>query len=317
MKLQRREKILAAATGGMLVLLVFWFLFMMGDSRSSARLHADLVRLASDIQNKEKMLAAAATDAKQLDQWRRRSLPSDVTIARSLYQNWLRSAANRADFRRMNIDSKEGEARREVFTRLSFTLHGHIRLSGLVEFLYEFYSAGHLQQIRQLDIKPLQNSRDLLDVNMTIEALSLPGADSKDHLSKEPGKGLRLAKLAEYRDPILERNLFAPFVPPTTVRRDDTVDIAQFTFVTAFVEVDGARQVWLQDRVAGKTIKLASGETFQVAGVPGTVQAILPNETAIVDFDGRRRRLALSDNLRGGVELPDEGEKTSAGTSEQ
>ena len=54
-----------------------------------------------------------------------------------------------------------------------------------------------------MDIKPVEKS-GTLDVNMTVEALSLPGADRKDQLSHEPGNGLRLAKLDDYREAIVE-----------------------------------------------------------------------------------------------------------------
>ena len=149
---------------------------------------------------------AGQRDRKRLAEWQRRALPSDRAMARSLYQNWLRGLANRDHFHQLNIESKEVESRRNMFTRISFTVHGHVALADLTQFLYEFYSAGHLQQIRLMDIKPLENSQEL-DVNLTIEALSLPGADRKDQLSKLPGRGLRLAKLDDYREPIAKRDL--------------------------------------------------------------------------------------------------------------
>ena len=101
--------------------------------------------------------------------------------------------------------------------KISFTLHAQAKLGELVQFMYEFYSAGFLHQIRKLDIKPNKNSRDL-DVDLSIEALSLPTAASKTQLSKEAGHGLQLAKLADYRDPIVKRDFFAPYSAATIVR---------------------------------------------------------------------------------------------------
>jgi hypothetical protein len=303
---QRREKVLASVAGGLVALLAVWFLLFGGDSRTSAQLRD---RLRDEVAAKQQRLAAAERDAKRLAQWQRSALPSDNVVARSRYQNWLRGLANRVGFRQLNIESKEVETRRDMFTRMSFSLHGHVALADLARFLYDFYSAGHLQQIRQMDIKPLENAREL-DVNLTVEALSLPGADRKDQLTKESGTGLRLASLDDYRDPITKRNLFAPYVAPppshagtAAAKSDNQVDVAQYAFVTGFTEVDGVRQVWIQDRVAGKLWRLNEGESFQVGRLRGTVRKITATSNVVVEFDGHRRRLRDGENLRGGVEL--------------
>lgn len=305
---QRREKILASIAGGLLVVAAGWFLLLSGDSRSAAQLRSERTRLEAEVTGKQNLLEDAARDAKRLAAWQRRALPSDRVVARSLYQNWLRGLANRVHFRQLNIESKEVESRRNMFTRVSFSLNGHVGLADLTQFLYEFYTAGHLHQIRQMDIKPLEGSREL-DVNLTVEALSLPDADRQGQLSKEPGDGLRLAKLDDYREPIVKRNLFAPYSPPKPARavvaedREKLVDLAQYTFVTGFTEVDGFRQVWIQDRIAGKTWKLNEGADFQIGRFRGTVRTIAPSREVILDFDGHRRRFRDGENLRGGVEV--------------
>ncbi|MGA2619003.1 MAG: hypothetical protein ABSF26_15445 [Thermoguttaceae bacterium] len=302
MKFQRRERILAAATGGLVLLVAVWLLFLAGDSRSAAALVTDRDRLAAEVEKKQKELDLAGRDAKRLAGWQRRSLPAETATARSLYQNWLRGLAARVGFRQLTIESKEVEARRSMFTRLSFILHGRASLSDLTEFLYAFYSAGHLHQIRQLDVKPVERS-GALDVNLTVEALALPGADSKDRLSPEPGRGLRLAKPADYRQAIVARNLFAAYSPAPAVAVEKGVDVAEYAFVTAFTESDGARQIWLQDRIKGKTWKLGEGDDFQVGRLHGKVRSIGPSNEVIVDFDGHHRRLRGGENLRGGVEV--------------
>ena len=300
MKLNRREKILACAAGGLIAAIAVWLLLVAGDGRSAGKLRTERSRLAAEVDGKQNLLEAAARDAKRLAAWQHRALPADPVVARSLYQNWLRSLANRVNFRHLNVESKEAESRRDAFTRISFSIHAQASLAELTEVLYEFYSAGPFHQIRRMDVKPQENSRDL-DVNLAVEALSLPGADAKDHLCKEPGHGLRLAKLADYRVPIVARNLFAPYAPPM---KEKTNDVAEYAFITAFIEVAGSRQVWLQDRTADKTWRLAEGATFEVGGVRGTVQTIAPTREVVVDFDGHRRRLHDGDNLRGGVEVP-------------
>jgi hypothetical protein len=307
MKLQRREKILAGLALGLVGLAGLWFLLFAGDSRSFDQLLAEQTRLASEIQSKQILLQAASRDAKRLAEWQRRGLPPKASLARSLYQNWLRSLAARVNFRGSTLVSNDAGARRDQFTRISFTLRARARLGDLVEFMYKFYQAGFLHQIRRLDVKPIQSSLEL-DVNLTIEALSLPTAQSKDRLPQETGHVLQLAKLSDYR-PIVSRDFFTAYVPPapaSALQREKSVDRAEFAVVTAFTEVDGAWKVWLQDRIGDKLWQLESGESFTVGDVKGTVQSIHPEGEVIVDLDGHRRLLHVGDSLHGGVEMPDQ-----------
>ncbi len=309
MKLQRREKILAGLALGLVGLAGMWFLFFAGDSRSFDQLIAERTKLASDIENKQKLLQAASQDAKRLAQWQRRALPSDPVLARSLYQNWIRSLAARSNLRGTTLASNDVGTRRDQFTRISFKLRGRANLGDLVDFLYEFYSVGYLHQIRSMNIKPMPSSREL-DVSMTIEALSLPLADSKNQLPKEAGQVLRLAKRSDYREPIESRNLFAaytrPIPPAPTVRREQSIDPGDYAFVTGFTEVDGTAKVWIKDRTGDKLLILGSGESFTVGRMSGKVETIQPDGEVIIEFDGRRCQLRNGDNLHGGVEIQDE-----------
>lgn len=93
MKLQRREKMLAGLTLGLIGLAGLWFLFFFGESRSDEQLIADQTKLTDEIKEKEKLVQAAGRDAKRLAEWQRRALPAEPSLARSLYRNWLSSLA--------------------------------------------------------------------------------------------------------------------------------------------------------------------------------------------------------------------------------
>jgi hypothetical protein len=305
-KLKRREKILLSATGGLLVVMLGWFLFWVGGSGSVEELRKTYDTKTSDVAVRTKERDAALSDIKQLAEWQRRALPSDPVVAQSRYQTWLRNLATEAKFRQSptiepKIDAKtqEGKSKKD-FTKITFAFRGQANWAVLTEFLFKFYSAGHLHQIREMKLRPARNSRDL-DVTLTIEAMSLPGADRKEELSTEPGRSLQLPKLADYRDPIVKRDLFAAYVRPTP----KTLDVAQQAFVTGIIEVDGTRQVWLHDRLAGKHWKLTEGQDFRVGETSGKVLKIASAHEVIVDFDGHRRRLREGENLRGGVEVRD------------
>jgi hypothetical protein len=296
MKLQRREKILAAVVGGLALLWAGWFLFFSGGSLSYGRLSARRDQLADEVSKKEGEVRAAAAAAKRLVEWQHRALPSDVTDARANYQTWLRELVDRLQFQKPTVESAGGESRANTFTLMKFRVHGRTNLQKLVEFLYEFYSAGHLHQIRLLDLSAVPNSADL-EVNADVEAMSLPGADRKSELTAAQGKSLRLSKPADYSKTIVGRNLFGPFRSPLA-----PPDAAKSTFVTAILTVDGRGEVWLVDRTTGKDWKLHEGEQFRVGMLEGSVKAVGTRDVTI-DLGGRLRRYHYGDSLGGGDEM--------------
>lgn len=299
MKMQRREKILAATAGGLALLLALWFLFFSGGGLSYDQLRARRDQLALDVAKKEREVRAAEAAKRRLADWRRRSLPSDAAEARVLYQAWLRELVDRMQFQQPTVESTGVESKARTSSLLKFKVHGRANLAKLTEFLYEFHSAGHLHQIRLIDVGTVPNSADL-DVNIDVEALSLPGAECKNKLTEDRGKTLGPAKLSDYSNPIVKRNLFGPF-RPTAVQQPP--DAAQSTFVTAILAVDGRGEAWLIDRTSGRDWKLHQGEPFQVGTFRGTVKTI-GSRDVVVEVEGRLRRYRSGDNLRGGEEMP-------------
>ncbi len=157
--------------------------------------------------------------------------------------------------------------------------------------MFEFYSAGNLHEIRRIDAKAVENAPEL-DVNITIEAMSLPVADRKRQLTEQPGRRLRGGEAADQSRVIVERNLLGPFSPGGALP-----DAAQTTFVTAILEVDGHAEVWLVDRSTGKDWKLHEGESLPMESLHGSVKAIGANDVTI-DLGGRIRRYRCVDNTR-------------------
>jgi hypothetical protein len=327
MKLQKREKVMLGVVAGVIAAAGLTVFFMTGDSRSDDVLLKDQESLKVELEKKQREKKQADDDARRLADWKRRSLPSNTSIARSLYQDWLRVLCDRAGLHNWSVHSEETESHLKIYTRMVFSVHARASLPEIVAFLHGFYSAGHLHQIRRLHIAPpLPGAKDpSFELNIAIEAISLPDAASKDQLATEKGRELKLPQLAAYRDAIEGRNFFAAYAPsrssgtqrttsgtigdpPPPRREAPPLDFAKFAVVTGFTndEEDGVWRVWLQDRIAGrgKTLKLKEGEQFKVGSGTGQIRAILaPEGDVILRFDGKLRQLHLGQDLRDGKEI--------------
>jgi hypothetical protein len=304
MNLQRREKILAGAALGVVGLAVSCFFLLTGDGRTDHDLLDEQAKLTVQIANKQKLLQDADREQARFALWRRCALPPEPVLARSLYQNWLHGLTGRANFHDVRLAANDAGTRRDQYTRISFALDCRAKLGDVIQFMYEFYSAGYLHQIRKMDIRPSATPGEL-DVDIAIDALSLAAAESKEKLPPDAGHSLQFAKLADYRDPIVARNLFTAFVRPASPDEQKVAgnDPAASALVTGFTQVDGSWQVWIEDRGAGKRWALESGESFNIGGRKCTVQTIRGEGDVIVELDRCRRLLRLGDNLRGGVEI--------------
>jgi hypothetical protein len=185
-------------------------------------------------------------------------------------------------------------------------------LEQAVAFLHDFYSANHLHQLRELSIKPATSARTL-DLNFTIEALVLPGADREDALNDEKGNRLVHATLASYRDPIVKRNLFAEYIPPRppapTVRVEPpsapppAFDPSKFAVLTAVLEVSGEPQAWINVRTTGEVLRRRQGEKVKVGDYEATIKRI--NTTSIeLETRGKSHLVALGKSLSQPSEAP-------------
>jgi hypothetical protein len=318
MTLSKREKVLATVVGAFGVGLVLW----LGFGLFSGPL--DTLRTQVDAHNErlsglQDQVRRAKRAQDQMVQWNRQALPSDWGRAGSLYQSWLLELAGKAGFRQKKVEPGEVRSRGDSYRMLPFTVRGQASLDELVAFLYEFYSAGHLHQIRKLAVRPIEKSKDL-DLVIAVEALSLPTADRKDQLSQGRGNRLALGSLAEYREAVGRRNVLAPYRPPPPVRpstpvvaepKPEPFDPSKFAYVTGIVEVNGEPQVWVKARTTDEKFQLRQGDKFQMGPFSATIARIELRNVEI-EIDGKRHTVPLGSNVRGeaaGKEEKAEGKK--------
>jgi hypothetical protein len=302
MTLQKREKILVIAVGSLLAILILYWIWP-----SSAGSLADLNKSLDDLQQKVAAKTLQINQARRaqahLEDWQRRALPANQATARSLYQNWLLKMADGVKLKNLNINPFDASSRRGVYAGLGFTITGQGTLDQLTQFLYEFYSAGHLHKIRTLNILPMKNSSDL-ELTIVIEALSLPGSKQTDKLSAEPAKRLKLDSMDEYKKIISGRNLFAVYAPKPPavekkpeIKQDPKLDVLQFSYLTAIIEADGVPEAWIFERTSGQTFKVHEGEQFTIGKVQGKMIRIGYNEIEI-EIDGQVRTIGYGNSLK-------------------
>lgn len=205
----QREKILAALVGVLVLAVVSWIVIERLSSAFDYR-QQQIANLEDEVYEKEALVRRGQKAGRELADYEKQSLPADRPLARSLYQNWLLDLAEqKIDFRDVNVGAQPGRPVGEVYFQHKFLITCQGDLDQLTQFLYEFYSVGYLHRINRLSAKPIPRTK-LLNLVLTIEALSLNRADSPNRLAPPPAQRLQLADRDEYRRTITQRNLFSP-----------------------------------------------------------------------------------------------------------
>lgn len=307
MAMKKRERNLAIATSVLVALFLGRLLFSTwtGPGDKNDKLRSELKR---EIERKEKQIDRGREAEERLTQWRQQSLPSDREAARSLYQNWLLASATSVGLSGTKVESTLGRGRTDgVYHALRFNVQTQGNLEELTRFLHKFYSTGYLHQILSLGLLPSDDGKKL-DVQLSIEALSLATADRSNKLPEKAAKPLLVAEASDYAKKIAGRNIFAPYRRPDPPRSDPPpadppkFDAARFVYLTAVVTVGEQPQAWIVNRISGDCLKLREGEEFRAGDYRGKVQRI-GRRDAEIEVDGQRWLLPLGDNLRNAVKL--------------
>jgi len=184
----------------------------------STSLNADLDRLTSELQASKDQQAVAKKTNQRLDSYQQRALPFDPQLARSAYQKWLlqlvennkikSASVDAAQPRPIEIRSRSDRRKRiPVGSTMMYSMRGQGTLSQWTNLLGEFRTAGHLHKIRNLTLNPV-GSEGQLDVNLTVEVLSLVTADRKEQLSHWTVSAENRPAPEKYGE-FVRRNLFA------------------------------------------------------------------------------------------------------------
>jgi hypothetical protein len=300
-----RERLIAGAVIGLLALVAVVFLVHQLYLTPLREREASISTARQDIDTKQEQLRQIRADLPRLERWRQLSLPADVDLAGREYEKYLSDLLRESDFEG-SVTPKPPDTRtspqlpgkKPIYTRLTFNVIGHASLDGLVKMLDRFYRTGLLHEVKNLSIQRSQTTGSQqrpndLDINLTIEALILQGADHRRYLLPNidqrmlafealtalrggPG-GLALAvwaagptgPLGPGRLAIPERNYTAIankniFLgpPPPKERPAEEAVVSRFVYLTDISGKSPKYQAFLYDRYNNHWTRLRSSRGF-------------------------------------------------------
>ncbi len=256
------------------------------------RAKAQTKQLRENIRRKKADLKQIRAEQEQIAVWETQSLPANAPLARSLYQAWLVQLVKHVGLVKPNVDSGEPVNHKDLYRMLSFTVRGDGTLEQATQLLFEFYRAGHLHQIRSLELTPSAEARQF-SISLAIEALALPDIKRQDELGSAHGDRLISNKLADYQI-IARRNVFGSGTDP---------DVLAYTRLTGVTYSRGRPQAWFSVDLRGETLQKTVGEVLEIGTFRGTILDI-QDEDVILDIDGQHRLLTIGEPLSRASALP-------------
>src|SRR5262245_9639764 len=215
--MNKREKILAGVLVAFLLLFVGRSLIS-SQQRTSALRANELQAVQQQLEKSTLAIASGRHAKKQLEKWQALSLPTDRDVAHTLYRAWLSQKIKDAGLNVEDINPNERTTVSTTYRTIGYDVKARGTLSAVTKFLYEFYRSEQLQQITKLQLTAAPGAPELF-VELSVEALILPGATHKDKLPEGKSDRLKLASAAEYETSIVGRDLFKPYTPPRPPRQ--------------------------------------------------------------------------------------------------
>ncbi len=303
-----REKYLAGAVAALVIL---WGGTVGWDRYQEALLRNENQQLAAEQELSQARAAAARGQRAQrlLADWRKQSLPTDLDIAKSLYQDWLRQQLIEAGLVVRELNENSSRSTQRHFNQATYVVNAQGALAELTDFLYRFYQSNHLHRISAATLTPTTTRRSL-SVSLTVDALSLPDCRRTDRLAEGSSETLT-EPLEKIRDLIVSRNVFLPYSPggsegPSSRQVADNSDAeAAQAFITSMTYGEGGWQMSIRMRDSGRIRYFRQGDSIQIGHFSGKIVE-LDGRRAIVSSKSQKLVILLGQNLSQAQVLADQ-----------
>ncbi len=301
--MNQREKLLVGAVG---LLVILW-----GGTVGWDRYRAALTSNQNQQRSAEQQLSQARTTSarglraqRMLRGWRRQSLPTNLDIAKSLYQDWLRQQLVETGLVVRELTESTSRSAQKHFGQVTFVVNAQGTLDELTEFLYRFYQSNHLHRISAASLTPTTTRRSLT-ISLTIDALSLPDCPRSDQLA-EGSSGLFSESLEEIRQEIVSRNVFVAYgLAESEQQVAESPDEAAQAKITSMTRGEGGWQMTIRMGDSGRVRYFRQGDSIEIGRFSGEIVE-LDGRRAVVSRDDQRVLILLGQNLGQAVVISDQ-----------
>ncbi|MCP4783475.1 MAG: hypothetical protein GY903_08425 [Fuerstiella sp.] len=226
--------------------------------------------LLANITKQEKLLAVGREAGQKIEQWQKKSLPSDTETARSLYRNWLLETVRSAKLRNAAVNSGSPASRRGLYRTMPFTVQARGNLKEITSALFSVEKSNQLHRITTLRLTPVGTTGQF-DLSMSVEALIIPGARATS-LNKGESTLLSSTNRRDY-DVIAHDNIFGIGI--------DTKDPMKLTILSAVTYRNGEPTVWITEQIDDRVLKLPAGAEFETTAINGRVVTVTEESVVI------------------------------------
>ena len=297
----REKKLLIAV----LAVLVFWGATQGLDRYRNALAKNQEIKLAAEKElASKKMDVARGLDAQmQVNLWRKHSLPTNVDIAESLYQDWLRQLLDDAGLKTNQLTSRSSAFdQSKYYKQHSFVIEADGKLASLIQFLHGFYEAGHLHRISKATLIPM-NDRQELSINLTVDAIALNDCRRTDTLSTH-SLTAELPEFEHWKERIASRNVFALYKPPAPpvqepeaiASHEEPASNAKELRLSSMTQSDSGWRMSVFNSTSGDLLYYEEGDEIELGNLKGTIER-LDARRAIIVTESARLQLRLGQSF--------------------
>jgi len=205
-----REKLLGIVVGALLLFFAGFGIFRSVKSGFTTR-NANISNLDSQIEKTKSAKLQALQAANLVQQYKMRSLNSDLEKANLEFDKWLKRQVQEVGLKHEFVRYNGVRAKKDAYKELTYTANGEGDITQITDLVYRIQASDTLHRIETFAIRPGPKSGKL-KLEMIVAALTMGDLNSPQPKAAigEIVEGKLPKTLDEYQDIISVRNLFAP-----------------------------------------------------------------------------------------------------------